>query len=243
MKRVISLALVFVLCLSLCACGGGSPLTKDYQTEDEMVAAFEEYFNGKSWKNLDEDEWNEKVSEAELELLNNSAIHRYFQKSDSAVALAHRLEESIGAFWTPIVFECCTYPDDWYLGIVDQESATGMPLFILEWADIRPTCDSIADQIRTEFIDPMSVYVLEGYYGLCPPVDGVYEMPFEYYGIITVRATNSLGAGLTKQYVIHGTYDSKGEWVRIEEEFTRPSFDGIRYLSEELGVEGLFVLE
>lgn len=242
MKRAISLALVFALCLSLCACGGGSPLTKDYQTEDEMVAAFEKYFNGKSWKNLDGDEWNEKVSEAELELLNNSAIHRYFQKSDSAVALAYRLEESIGSYWTSIVFDCCTYPDDWYLGIVDQESATGLPFFILEWEDIEPTCNSIADQIRNDFIDPMSVYVLEGYYGLCPPVDGVYEMPFEYYGIITVRAANRLGAGLTKEYVIHGTYDRNDEWVRIVEEFTRPSYDGIRYLGEEFGVEGLFVL-
>lgn len=239
MKKILAMVLALVLCLSLCACG--HPLSKDYQTEDELVAALEECFSEVHNDGVTVDERDKKVSEYIEALKNNTAIHHYFQESEAAVHLAHRLCTGVLNLYAFDIFDACN-TDDWFYGIANQdpEDDDGWPLFFDAWYDNgHPTCESIADGIRDDFIDPLSVSVLGGWIGFKDPVDGFFEVPFRYRGIVEVRATNRLGAYITKEYVISGTF---GGSVRIIEEYDRPFSLPFEVL-EEMGAGGTFVLE
>lgn len=237
MKKILAMVLALLMCLSLCACG--KPLSEDYQTEDELVAALEEYFSDENWDGLTGDKYDKKVSEFTEALQNNTAIHHYFQKSDAAVQLAYRLceETSIGEYFAFDVFEACN-TDDWFYGIANPEDSLGWPLFYKAWGNDQPTCASIADEIRDDFIDPLSVSVLGGSIGFKDPVDGFFSVPFSYRGVVKVRAANKLGAYITQQYVITGSF---GGSVRIIEEYNGPDYE-ILDLLKEMGAEGFFVL-
>lgn len=228
-KRIISMMLAVILTFSLCACGntGPHPLSVDFQTEDELITALETYFKtdyDKNWKGLKTEEWNEKVIEVTEVLKNNTAIHHYFHRSDEAVALARRLndDDSIGGYFSWLVFEACN-TTDWYAGIAEDDDLDLLdgPLFFSAWYYDRPTFDTVADAIRGNFKDPLSVSVLSGEWSFIKPVNGYYEGPLNYVGIVEVRATNSFGGYVTQKYVIEGRI--KGEIKLIGEYIGYPN--------------------
>lgn len=232
MKKVLSLVLIFVICLSLCACGdsGPHPLSVDFQTEEELITALEEFFSSDwSGSTKDDEEFAKRVNEIREVLKNNTAIHHYFQKSDEAVALAHRLcdNNSIGGLYAELVFDACN-TTEWYAGIAQTEDeATTLvpwPLFFTAWSYDKPTFTTVADAIRDNFKDPLSVSVLNGEWSFIKPVDGYFEGPLKYVGIVEVRATNSFGGYETQKYVIEGKI--RGD-IKLIEEYNGSPFLGV----------------
>lgn len=237
-KRIITMLLAVILALSICACGnkGPHPLSIDFQTEDELVTALETYFKtdyDKNWKGLETEKWNEKVLEVKEVLKNNTAIHHYFHKGDEAVALARKLndDDSIGEYFSWLVFEACNNTE-WYIGIAENDDPDSLdgPLFFRAWYYDRPTFTTVADAIRGNFKDPLSVSVLSGEWSFIKPVNGFYEGPLNYVGIIEVRATNSFGGYVTENYVIEGKirgeielvgkyYGYPNQWTGIDSDF------------------------
>jgi len=208
-RRIIPIMLAVVLTLSLCACGDGGPhpLSVNFQTEDELVTALEAFFSS-DWGGTTDEEFEEELKEVREVLTNNTSIHHYFQKSDEAIALAHRLceESTVGSLWTLVVFDACNI-SEWYIGIAEKEDEGSLyirPLFFSGWYYDTPTLSTVADAIRDNFKDPLSVSVLNGEWSFIEPVDGYFEGPLKYVGIVEVRATNSFGAYLTQKYVIEG---------------------------------------
>lgn len=236
MKKGISLVLALVMCLCLCACSdsGPHPLSIDFQTEEELVTALEAYFSDENWHGLEKEQWNEKVNEVTNVLKNNTSIHHYFHKSDEAVALAHKLcdDSSIGQYLTWLVFGACD-TTGWYAGIAEKEDSYYgySPLFFVSWYYDRPTFSSVADAIRDNFIDPLSVSILSGQWALINPVDGYYSVPLNYVGIVEVRATNRLGGYVTEKFIIKGAikkdkieligkyYGIPNQWTGIDSDF------------------------
>lgn len=228
MKKAISLLLAIVMMLAFCACGtqkedsAPHPLSANFQTEDELVAALETFFKS-GWGGETEEDFTEAVKEVREVLKNNTSIHHYFQKSDEAIALAHRLcaDGSIGELWARLVFSSCN-TSEWYVGIansVNEYHTT--PLFFTAWYYDQPTYTTVADAIRDNFKGPLSVSVLSGEWLFIEPVDGYYEGPLKYVGIVNVRATNSFGAYLTQEYVIEGSIRGDIKLVREFKDYER----------------------
>lgn len=205
MKRsILSIMLAVILGVSLCACSYlEHPLSVEFQTEDDLFNALVNYCGS--------DMSRDKQSEFRYYLKNNTSIHPYFQKSNEAVALARKLEDSIGSNSTYIAFEMCN-TSEWYLGIADE---SGYPLFRIKWMYDEPTCATVADAIRNRFKDPLSVSVLNGEWALVEStsMDGCYEVPLEYVGIVEVRATNSFGGYITEEYIIEGRIGSEAKLI------------------------------
>ena len=222
-KRIISLMLVVIFTVALCACGNGGnsaphPLSVNFQTEDELVAALETFFSS-DWG--DED-FAVALKDVREVLKANTSIHHYFQKSDEAIALAHRLcgDGSIGSLWAWVVFGSCN-TSEWYAGIADETGFYTKPLFLQAWYYDQPTYITVADAIRDNFKDPLSVSVLSGEWLFIEPVDGYFEGPLKYVGIVNVRATNSFGAYLTQEYVIEGSIRGDLKLVREYNDYER----------------------
>lgn len=224
-RRIFSMVFVVILTLSLCACGnsGPHPLSVDFQSEDELVTALETFFRS-DWGGETEEDFAEALKEVREVLKANTAIHHYFQESDEAIALAHRLcsDGSIGDVWAWVVFDSCN-TSEWYAGIEATEYISyPNPLFFVGWHYDRPTFASVADAIRHNFKDPLSVSVLNGEWSFIKPVDGYFEGPLNYVGIVEVRATNSFGGYITQKYVIEGKI--RGEIKLIKEYTGSPDF-------------------
>ena len=223
-KCIIFLMLVAILTATLCACGnsGPHPLSVDFQTEDELVTALETFFRS-DWGGETDEDFTEALKEVINVLKANTAIHHYFQESDEAIALAHRLcgDASVGQLWTWVVFASCN-TSEWYIGIAENETdCEAWPLFFSAWHYNRPTFDTVADGIRDNFKDPLSVSVLSGEWLFIEPVDGYFEGPLKYVGIVNVRATNSFGGFLTQEYVIEGSIRGDVKLVREYKDYER----------------------
>ena len=229
-KRIIFLMLVAILTATLCACAtqeedsAPHPLSANFQTEDELVEALVAFFSSDNWHYETVEEITEEANAVREVLTANTAIHHYFQESDEAIALAQRLWASIDDE-TFLVFDACN-TTEWYIGIAENEteantSSQVRPLFFGAWHYNRPTFDTVADGIRDNFKDPLSVSVLSGEWLFIEPVDGYFEGPLQYVGIVNVRATNSFGGYLTKEYVIEGSIRGDVKLVREYKDYER----------------------
>ena len=223
-RHIMCVILAVILTLSLCACGndGPHPLSVDFQTEDELVTALETFFKS-DWGGETDEDFTEALKEVREVLKANTAIHHYFQESDEAIALAHRLcgDGSIGNLWAWVVFGSCN-TSEWYAGIAESESEPDtFPLFIEAWYYDQPTYITVADAIRDNFKDPLSVSVLSGEWLFIEPVDGYFEGLLKYVGIVNVRATNSFGGYLTQEYVIEGSIRGDVKLVREYKDYER----------------------
>ena len=67
----------------------------------------------------------------------------------------------------------------------------------------------------------LSVSVLSGEWLFIEPVDGYFEGPLKYVGIVNVRAANSFGGYLTKEYVIEGSIRGDVKLVREYKAYER----------------------
>lgn len=229
-KRIIFLILVVILTATLCACGtqkedsAPHPLSANFQTEDELVEALVAFFSSDDWHRETVEEMTKEANAVREVLTANTAIHHYFQESDEAIALAHRLWASINDE-TFLVFDACN-TTEWYIGIAENKteantSSRVWPLFFCVWNYNRPTFDTVADGIRDNFKDPLSVSVLSGEWLFIEPVDGYFEGPLKYVGIVNVRATNSFGAYLTQEYVVEGSIRGDVKLVREYKDYER----------------------
>lgn len=211
MKKVLYFVLTFILSIVLCACGTNDPhpLSVNFQTEEELLAAFDSFFAAENWEELESQKREEKADEFVEVLRNNTAIHHYFQKSDEAVALAYKLNENPvlsdrfkDYLWQ--IFAACN-KTDWYEEIVEiDEHGWHQPFFQQGWEHDRPTYSSIINDIKYSFNNPDSVSFSSGAWVFMPPVGGYYERPFEILGYVEVRYGNGYGEYNYKKYLLSG---------------------------------------
>lgn len=211
MKKVLYFVFAFILSITLCACGANEPhpLSVNFQTEEELLTAFDSFFATENWEELESEKQKEKTDEFEEVLRNNTAIHHYFQKSDEAVALAYKLNENPvlsddfkDYLWR--IFAACN-KTDWYEEIAEiDDHGHHQPFFQQGWEYDRPSYSSIINDIKYTFNNPNSVSFSSGAWVFMPPVDGYYERPFEILGYVEVRYGNGYGEYNTKQYLVSG---------------------------------------
>lgn len=194
MKKVISLILALLLCISLCACGNS--LSKDCADIDEAVEVL-----AASYKDPPKD--HKKVKE-------NESIYRYFQKSHVEDEIWKKLKEATdksgnSAFSMSEIhnlYNVCNQVngfDDWFEFINVGTDDFDMP-FIM-YGDSGLTVDELTRSISRHFKDPSSVSVDNAWICFELPAGAesskdfkMYDYGCRYIVLAEVSAKNGFGA-------------------------------------------------
>ena len=252
MKKVLSLILALVLCLSLCACS--NPLAEEFSSIDEVVAALAEHY--------DSEEDHQTIKE-------NTSIAKYFQKDHMNDEIWKKLsavtdESGNKVFFMSEIYDLYNVCNNPYLTFDSKSGSDGeavageAPSDNDEWTWFRflnvgtdgydkplamygpnaMTVDRLTSSIKHHFKDPDSVSVENAWMCIQLP-EGVVNaddfMLYEesrYIMLAEIRGKNSFGATVSDTFKITGDFrgDSWTFGVR-ENEYPvfsllgRPSFE------------------
>lgn len=193
MKKFTCLILTLLCICSLSSCS--SPMTKEYTSVEDLVMMLEAEYDGKE-KQL------EQIAE-------NESICNFFQddskKRDSLIKALCDSDLSLYAICD--IYDACN-ETEWYNRLLDSE---GTPLLMVNH---RPTFKEIADKIKTNFKDPLSVSVIKASIHWKEPKDNATMLHSNDLMILaTVRATNGFGAYTTKDYLISCKLSEEGDFI------------------------------
>ena len=193
MKKVICLIIAFSSICSLFSCS--SPLSKEYTSVTELVNMLNSEYEG-------EEKQLEKISK-------NASICEFFQE-DSAYRddlIEMLCESDLSLKDICDIYDACN-ETEWYNKLLDSD---GVPLLMVNY---KPTLKKIADEIKSNFKDPLSVSVTKASIHWKKPKDKATMIDSnELIILATVRATNGFGAYITKDYLITCKMSSECDFI------------------------------